>query len=1045
MPYNLTLVLKTIPLSRRSLQLLLFLFTLGASTAFCQPYLITTVAGTNRLLDGHAAASVPLRSPLSVALDNQGNLYIADRDDNRVRKVAAGSNIITTIAGVGLPGYTGDRGKASVATLASPSGLAVDTLGNVYIADVDNYAVRRVSPDGTINTVAGNGTPGFSGDNGAATSAQLQPLAVAVDSQGNLYIADELNNRVRKVDTRGIITTIAGNGQFGYSGDSSSAVSTAIDIPTGLAVDAGGDVYVAAGYERVLEITPAGAIADVAGTGYGYIIDGGDARQSIVSPLGVALDGKGTLFLSDLYSNKIRRVDLVSHIIFSAAGNGSMGFSGDGGPALSAEFNTPAGIALDAAGDLFVADFGNNRVRKISNSTITTVVGVPDGDGGPATSAFLNLPLGLAIDGANNIVVADNDNFSVRRFSLGGIIGPFGQLPLFNRPFAVAVDSSGNFYASDDEPRVLKITPLNVTTIVAGNGTDGYTGDTTPAISAEISQATGLAVDPAGNIYLADDTHYRIRKITPAGIINTIAGNGNIAFSGDNGPALNAGMDPYDIAVDSKSNLYVADRFNNRIRKISPSGTITTVAGTGIGGFSGDGGLATLAKLFNPTGVAVDSQGNLYIADDLFVHRVTPSGLITTIAGTGILFPSTGDGGPAMAAQMNPVRLAVDSIGNVYVSDFFNDRIRKLAPQPIIPAALSIVSGNNQQGNTGAVLSAPLMIKVTDRNGAGLAGVLINFTVTPGTGATLSLPQAITLNDGTAQTGVTLGSTAGTVTVTASASGVSSVSFSLTVTTPIAPPSISSGGVVSAGLSTPTVSALSVNSIATVFGNQFAPAGTALQIGSSDLVNGNIPTAFGGVCVLFGSVRAPIFEVYSNQINVQVPQVGPGAVNVQVVAQCDTPQAQTSSPVSVQIQAAAPEFFYFTHAPNGHNAIAAVNAVTGAYVGAPGLISGASFSPANHGDYLTLYATGFGDTSPSFAPGALPNALAQVTAPVTISFGGVTLAPADILYVGLSQNAGLYQVNIRVPGGVPAGDQPLIITVGGVSSPPGAYITVASQ
>ncbi|HEV2446228.1 MAG TPA: hypothetical protein VGS58_09910, partial [Candidatus Sulfopaludibacter sp.] len=496
-------------------------------------------------------------------------------------------------------------------------------------------------------------------------------------------------------------------------------------------------------------------------------------------------------------------------------------------------------------------------------------------------------------------------------------------------------------------------------------------------------------------------------------------------------------MDPYDIAVDTQGNLYVADDINNRVREITPNGNITTVAGTGTAGYSGDGGLATAAQLNGPTGVAVDANGNLYIADNFnsVIRRVTPSGLITTIAGNGGYYPSSGDGGLATAAQIDPLRIAVDGQGNLYVTDYVNDRIRKLLPAPVAPAALSIVSGNGQQGAAGTALTAPLVVKVADRSGAGVSGVIVTFAAAPSSSATVSLPSAITLNDGTASTGVTLGSAAaGTVTITASVNGIPNVSFSVTVTSPNVP-AISAGGIESAGLSTPAVTTLAVNAIATIFGSQFAPAGTALQIGPSDLVNGKVPTVFGGVCVTFDGQRAPIFGIYSNQINLQVPQVGPGTVTVQVITQCDTQQAQNSGTVTVQVQPAAPEFFYFTHTTNGHNAIAAVNAVTGAYIGAPGLISGATFTPANSGDYLTLFATGFGVTNPPFGPGELPNASAQITAPYTISFGGVILDPSDILYVGATQDAGVYQANIRVPAGIPAGDQPLIITIGGAASP----------
>jgi uncharacterized protein (TIGR03437 family) len=210
-------------------------------------------------------------------------------------------------------------------------------------------------------------------------------------------------------------------------------------------------------------------------------------------------------------------------------------------------------------------------------------------------------------------------------------------------------------------------------------------------------------------------------------------------------------------------------------------------------------------------------------------------------------------------------------------------------------------------------------------------------------------------------------------------------------------------------------------------------------------VNGQLPTNLAGVCVEFATVRAPIFAAYPSQINVQVPAVAPGNIPVQVITDCDTPQAVASPPVSVAAQATAPEFFYFTTSASGANPIAAINAVTGGYIGAADLISGATFTPARPGDYLTLFATGFGATKPPFAPGVLPSGTAAVTAPVSITFGGVTLSTSEIVYVGVSQFAGLYQVNLEVPAGVATGNQPLVITVGGVTSPANAFITVQSS
>jgi uncharacterized protein (TIGR03437 family) len=315
---------------------------------------------------------------------------------------------------------------------------------------------------------------------------------------------------------------------------------------------------------------------------------------------------------------------------------------------------------------------------------------------------------------------------------------------------------------------------------------------------------------------------------------------------------------------------------------------------------------------------------------------------------------------------------------------------------------------------------------------------VVTFTVSPAGAATVQPAPAITLNDGTVTATVTLGSNPGPISVTAQSYAVSKVSFSVTALASNSP-AITEGGITSAGLSNPQVKVLSPNAIVTIFGTNFAPAGTAKQ---AALVNGQLPTNLAGVCVEFATVRAPIFAVYPTQLNVQVPAVSSGDVPVQVIRDCDTAQAVASPPVSVTAQAAAPEFFHFTTSGSGANPIAAVNAVTGGYVGAPGLISGAKFTPAKPGDYLTLFATGFGATKPSFAPGVLPSGTAPLTAPVSITFGGVTLAASNILYVGVSQFAGLYQVNIQVPAGVPNGDQPLAITVGGVASPANAFITV---
>ena len=331
--------------------------------------------------------------------------------------------------------------------------------------------------------------------------------------------------------------------------------------------------------------------------------------------------------------------------ISTVAGTGTGGFSGDGGPATSAQLNSPIGVAVDSSGNLFISDDANSRIRKVDTSgNISTVAGTStagfSGDGGPATSAQLNFPSGVALDSSGNLFIADTSNRRVRK-----------------------LDTSGNI------------------STVAGNGTLGSSGDGGPATSAELSVPFGVAVDSSGNLFIVDGFTHTVRKVDTSGIISTVAGVGTAAFSGDGGPATSAHLNnPNDLVVDSSGNLFIADRNNHRIRKVDTSGDISTVAGTGTSGFSGDGGPATSAKLKSPEAVAVDSSGNLFIADR-FNHRirkVDTSGNISTVAGTGTAGFS-GDGGPATSAKLaSPARVAVDSSGNLLITDRANHRIRKV-------------------------------------------------------------------------------------------------------------------------------------------------------------------------------------------------------------------------------------------------------------------------------------------------------------------------------------------------------------------------------
>ena len=342
--------------------------------------------------------------------------------------------------------------------------------------------------------------------------------------------------------------------------------------------------------------------------------------------------------------------------INTVAGTGSEGFSGDGGPASSAELSYPYGVALDASGNLYFADLGNNRVRKVNGTgTITTVAGAGSygfsGDGGPATSAELAQPTGVAVDSSGDLYIADNSNNRVRK-----------------------VDSSGT-----------------ITTVVGG-GISGL-GDGGPATAAQLNQPVGVAVDGSGNLYIADAGNSRVRKVDGSGTITTVAGTGGFGFSGDGGPATAAQLNsPYGVALDGSGNLYIGDTGNQRVRRVNGSGTISTVAGTGTQGFSGDGGPATAAQLRDPVGVALDGSGNLYIADSANsrVRKVDGTGTISTVAGTGG-FGFSGDGGPATAAQLNSTYgVALDSSGNLNIGDANNNRVRKVEGPDTVPPTTTI-------------------------------------------------------------------------------------------------------------------------------------------------------------------------------------------------------------------------------------------------------------------------------------------------------------------------------------------------------------------
>jgi len=654
--------------------------------------IISTVAGDSFCGDGGPAGRACTRGPTRVAADLKGNLFIADRTNNRIRRVDAATGIITTVAGSGRYDFCGDGGPAISACLKNPEGLAVDADGNLFIADVNNSRIRRVDAvTQFITTVAGSSLFFFCGDGGPATSACLEsPRAVAFGAGGNLLIADTGDHRVREVDAAtGIITTVAGNGTYGICGDGGPAIDACVGFPEALAVGSDGSLFIAddISIRRVDAATR--IITTVAGNGrQDFCGDGGPATGACLNnATDVALDAEGNLFIADTGNSRIRRVDAATQIITTVAGDGSFVFCGDGGPATSACLSGPYGVALDAGGNLLVADTGNNRIRSIDGAgIIATSAGNGSqsfcGDGDAAVTACLGGPFGIAFESGGDLLIADRENHRIRRIdAASGIIstvagngapgfcgdgGPATSACL-NFPSAIAINADGNLFIADTpNHRVRQVdAQTGIITTVAGNGRPGFCGDGGPGVDGCLTNPKGVAVDAGGNLFIADSDNNRIRRLDAAtAIISTSAGGGPHSFCGDGGPATSACLSqPIGLALDTNGNLFIADFYNARVRRVDGA--------TGI--------ISSFDEIVQAVALATDGDGNLFFGDFTRsrVKRLDPaSGRVTTVAGSGIV-GFCGDGGPALKACLDhPGGLALDVNQNLFIGDSANLRIR---------------------------------------------------------------------------------------------------------------------------------------------------------------------------------------------------------------------------------------------------------------------------------------------------------------------------------------------------------------------------------
>ena len=629
----------------------------GASTVLSGQ---TDAGGT----DGNSGSAAAFSSPTGVAFDGSGNLFVVDQYNHALRAIALGTGAVTTVAG-GSYGNVDATGPA--AKFNYPVHLGVGG-GTVYITDNGNYSVRKVVLSTQAVTTVSFASGGYP-SNGAA-----------VDASGNLYLAS--GSAILKIAAgTGTMTTVAGSlATRGYLDGTGAAAR--LNVPTGIALDGTGNLYVADYLNhRIRKVVLAtGVVTTVAGSGAAAFTNATGTAASFNYPYDVALDGSGNLYVADQYNNAVRKIVLASGAVTTLAG----GFS----PAYSV-----SGVAADASGNVYVADVGNSMIRKIVVSTgvVSTLAGyVPGFSDGQAVVARFNGPKGVAMNAAGVTFVADAGNHTIRQISSVGVVSTLagtagtagtadatGAAARFNTPTGVALDAGGNMYVADaGNHTIRKITTGGVVTTLAGTAGAAGTTNATGA-AARFSGPTGVAVDAAGNVYVADAGNHTIRKITAAGVVTTLAGTAGTAGAA-NGPGTTATFStPLGVAVNAAGTVYVADAGNHQVRKVTAGGVVSTLAGAAGGGYA-DGG-ATTAAFNTPTGVALDANGALYIADqnNHRIREISPTtGATTTLAGNGSAAYLEGTGtGAAFAA---PYGLTVSPAGTVHVADTGNNRVRKL-------------------------------------------------------------------------------------------------------------------------------------------------------------------------------------------------------------------------------------------------------------------------------------------------------------------------------------------------------------------------------
>ena len=985
---------------------------LGPLTASAQGptvYRVSTFAGSvSTPTSDTDALSLTLNTAFGLARDSQGNFYIADYGNHRIRKVTAAGRA-SVIAGTGAQGFTGNNGPATSAQLTYPRSIALDGDKYLYISEPIINRIRRIDlSTGIITLVVGDGVSRYNGDGAVGTSTSIsEVLGMAVDGQGSLFIADSGSHRIRKLSSKdGTMSTIAGTGAVGRT-DAGIATDAPISRPTGMAIGINGDLYFSDIGNGIIQRIRAGVISTVAGSTASTARTGLATLVRIATCMGMVVNAAATgLYFTDEDSDTVRLLDFSSQQVSIVAGNGSAAFSGDGGPATQAALNNPEHVVLEPGG-VVVADASNNRIRRIvPGGAITTIAGgsvVTNGDGGIATQATLKAPVSARLDPKGNLIIGEQNGCVAR------IVDTIGRISTLAGPIpscllgAAAADSQGNVYIASS---------LGLYVRSAGDPVQGrlrMPGQFVDVLVSRDEQRVYLLESPPAAA--------KVWFTTPASITGqgtptlTAFAGGNPGSEGDGGPALgNVLFIPKALGEDASGNIYILDVGNRNIRRVDrQTGIISTVV-------SSD-------PFFLGRSLAVDASNHYLVTVGNQIARFTSQGVGDSVVGSGLTGLSADGLDGYLASMNNPMGITLAADGTAYFADDSNNLVRRLTP--VTAVKMDAVAGKPLA--SGAI---PAQVLVTASDRAVLGGLTVKFSVTSGT-ASLSASSAITDVRGIAS--VSVGLASASATVTAVVTGLPPVDINVTATG-------SSAAVLRPGISNVIslsgfggAKSITAGGWVEIYGANWATAERLWT--ANDFQNNTAPTTLSGVRVLMNGIPAFMEFVSATQINCQVPDgVGTGNVSVTVV----TAANGTSDPFIVSAAARVPGLLAPASFNVGGKQYVAAILPDQTFVGPIGLVAGAAFRPAAPGDRVLLFAVGFGTTSPPTPAGQIASQLTALPN-VDVRFGNV---PAVVEYAGAAGSyVGLYQFNVVVPSGV-SGDVPLTVNVDGVPLSQQLWITL---